>query len=494
MKRTIPIVLIGAAALVAIGMFLSQRDPSTRFTADREAWDAYVAGDAALQSFRWSEAEELLQRAIALDPELVMAQTALAELYGRMGMSEAAQSQYAVADSLVALDDDPFARLLVQVRLSNSKLSEQSEAQDSLLAAAHEIAGDHILVLVTEANRATYREDMAEAERIWNRVLELNPNYAAAYNFLGYLYLAQGRYDEAEAAMRRYAFVAPDLANPHDSLGEVLMNIGRYEEAEVEFRTALAKQPDFFHSLMNIGRIYMLRGQVDKANELLDRVAEEVVGTNWAHEVEVRRLRALYEHRVFDDLDQYALRYAAKYPERPIAAHVRLWRLIALGDENQALALLDSLNADYQQQDWFQSDPERRQQVNDEQLRYRGLLTESLGEHAAAAQAFRQVVASRDELPPHMTIFDRVHLAYNLGTIGETEAARHQIRTVLAVNPRLPEAVLVAALIEASAGEVGEAHRYLDTLERMLERSDPDFPTLLDARSLREQLPARGQI
>ncbi|MBD3221995.1 tetratricopeptide repeat protein [bacterium] len=494
MKRTIPLVLLAAAALVLIGLVLAQRDPASRFTDDHEAWEAYVEGDRLLQSFRWAEAEDRLAVAIERDPQFTLAHAAFAELHARMGLRTMAAEHFATADSLAALDDDPYSRLLVQVRLSNHGQSRFYEDRDSLLTRAKEIVGDHVLVLASEAVRAAEAGEVERAETVWNRVLEINPNYAAAYNYLGYLYLAQGRYDEAEAAMRRYAFVAPDLANPHDSLGEVLMTVGRYEEAEVEFRTALAKQPDFFHSLMNIGRIYMLRGQVDKANELLDRVHQEVAGTEWEHEVEIRRLRALFMHRITDELDTYAARYIEANPEASYTAYVRIWRRLALGDQAGTLALLDSLNAEHQASEWYQNNPAKRARAEVDQLRYRGLVAEMAGDHASAAQAFRQTITEQSDLPPHSTSFERIHLAYNLVSIDELQEAREQVRTVLEVNPRLPEAVLVGALIEAAAGDVASAHRYLDTLERMLERADADFPTLVDARQVRAQLPDPGRI
>jgi len=64
----------------------------------------------------------------------------------------------------------------------------------------------------------------------------------------------------------------------------------------------------------------------------------------------------------------------------------------------------------------------------------------------------------------------------------------------LRVNPRISEGVLVAASIEAAAGQVTEARRLLDSVDRVLERADRDYPVLIEAQRLREQLPDPDRI
>lgn len=494
MKRSGIIVLVAALVLVLAGLYLAARDPATSFTASRAAWEAYEEGERLMQSYRHAEAREKLTEAVSRDPDFALAQVALAELDRRMGLGKQADARYATADSLAALTSDPKARLILQVRLSNVRASRYHDQRDSLLTAAKEVAGDDIIVLASEATRAAAAGELERAEQVWKHVLEINPNYAAAYNFLGYLYLGQGRYEEAEAAMRRYAFVAPDLANPHDSLGDVLMTTGRLEEALAEFRTALDKQDDFFHSLVNSAEIYVLRGQVDRANELLDQVVEEVAGTTWEHDVSVGRLRLLFEHRIFAELAAYAARYVGRHPDSRYTTHVRTWRHIALGEAAAAAALIDSLAASYRQSDWYAVRPERRRHVEADTAHQRGLLAELAGDHQAATQRFARVLELLPDSPVHVTMPARVHLARSLVPLGEFAQAREQIGKVLAVNPRQPEAILVAAFIEAAAGETGEAHRVLDTLEQMLAQADPDFPPLVEARRLRAQLPAPGRI
>lgn len=494
MKRSVPFILVAAVALIAAGLFLRQRDPAVAYTENRDAWSAYQEGESLLQAFRYAKADSMLRAAVALDPDLAMAHTALAELSFRRGVREDGILHYALADSLVDLIEDVCARRLLQVRLSMSEISRFHGQRDSLLAEAQKTDPDHIIVLLSEAMGAAENDDLQRAEELYQHVLKINPNYAGAYNFLGYLYLGQGKYDEAEAAMRRYAFVAPDLANPHDSLGDVLMTVGRYEEAEAEFRTALAKDRLFFYSQKNIGWIYLMRGQVDKALELLDQVIAQMSGTAFAENLLIELVDRLYAHRLNDDLTTYAQRYLETYPEGKGVASVKVRLLLGTGQTTAALAMMDSVKAEYEQAKWYGVNTRATARVQTNELRYRAVAAEDVGAHEDAARLFQDVLTRLQDAPPHYKLFDRIHLAYNLIPLQAYDDARVQVADALRVNPRISEGVLVAASIEAAAGEVAEARRLLDVAEQILERADPDYPVLGDIRRMREQLPDPDRI
>lgn len=494
MKRIAPAIVVAAVVLIAVSLVLKHQDPASAYTDDREAWEAYMEGERLAQSFRYAEADSLLHKALALDPGFSMARATLGELFIRRGMSPESRVQYALADSLSDLVSDDLGRLILQVRLSNAGISKYSAGRDSLLALAREKAPEEPIVLITEAGIASMNGDMARAEEIWNHLLEINPNYAAAYNFLGYLYLGTGRYDEAETAMRRYAFVAPDLANPHDSLGEVLMTLGRYEEAEVEFRTALAKQPDFFYSHINLGRIYLNRGEVDRALSLLDRIHTEIAETALGRNLRADMINRLFAHRIYGAVATYATAFLAKNPTGPAVDHVRVRQELANGRVDAARATIDSLATVYQDKPWYGKNELDTRQVDISVLRLQALAAEQVGAHDEAARLLQESLALQQDHPPHYQVFDRIHLAYNLVPLRAFDEARVQIGEVLKINPRVSEGVLVAATIEAAAGQINEARRLLDTVERILERADPDFPVLLDTRRLRERLPDPDRI
>ena len=498
MKRIAPLILVAVAALIAVLLVDRHRESTVPYTDNQDAWNAYTEGETLLQSFRYTEADSMLRRALEIDPGLAMAHVALAELNYRIGTPTTAKRHYALADSLALLVDDPQGRLLLLVRLSNARVSRFSSQRDSLLAVAKESYPDHLIVLLTEAMGAAAAGDLVRAEELYEHILAINPNYAGAYNFLGYLYLEQGKYDDAETAMRRYAFVAPDLANPHDSLGDVLMTVGRYEEALEQFRTALDKQPDFYHSQINIGWVYLARGEVDRALALLDQVHDTLAGTVNARSLEAGLIWRLFEHQLDDDLLTYADRFLANYDDDHDAksrrAQIAVIRLLGLGQPVAAVTLVDSLLLEIEAEKWYNVDVTATVEVQAMAQFFRGLAAEQVGAHDEAARLFQDTLRLLQNSPPRRQLINRIHLAYNLIPLRAFDEARIQVREVLSVNPRLLEGILVAASIEAAAGRNTEALRLLDTLDRALEKADPDFPVRLEARQLREQLPDPGQI
>jgi tetratricopeptide (TPR) repeat protein len=123
------------------------------------------------------------------------------------------------------------------------------------------------------ANQLAKKGQAKEAAEVFAKLLAVNPNYAVAYNHIGYYFLAQGDYQKAEDNLKRYRFLAPDQANPFDSLGELYANTGRYEEAEENLKKALELKPDFVPAIGHLGTLAVGRGDFAGAAALFRRAA-----------------------------------------------------------------------------------------------------------------------------------------------------------------------------------------------------------------------------
>jgi tetratricopeptide (TPR) repeat protein len=142
-------------------------------------------------------------------------------------------------------------------------------------------------VLQIKALQLYSRGESVDAEYLYRRLLELEPNFVLAYGQLGYIAMMQTRFAEAEEYFTSYRFIAPDQANPHDSLGELYIIQGRYEEAETSFETAIQIKPNFWPSYTGLVRVRELRGDFRGAQEAIDRFA----ALEDAPEYEIDRLR-----------------------------------------------------------------------------------------------------------------------------------------------------------------------------------------------------------
>ena len=230
--------------------------------------------------------------------------------------------------------------------------------------------------------------DWEAAERCNRELLRVDPNFVLAYNYLGYIAMAQGRFSEAEKNFLAYKYIAPDQANPHDSLGELYSLVGRYGEAETELDEALRVRPDFCASYQHLLLLANLMGDTAMADAVIARAeaggqcpAPAVASLRcsaalWRHylagdwegawaaaqdgclerlggdAVLVHRAATLCgrlaEARALEDKPRKVSKAGAGSPERggddrpPAVAHMEGVRLLAQGDAAAAVARLDA--------------------------------------------------------------------------------------------------------------------------------------------------------
>ena len=489
MNKVMAIVIL-AAALIAAGLVLSKRKQPGGYSCFTVAYELYVQGEEHLQSFQYAQAEEKLTAAVRLEPGFAMASAALGEVYYRTGRRELWERNLAETDSVAATIPNERERLLVQLRLSNASDSRYAAVQDSLLATADQIAPDHIIVLIAKAFRAERTGDFAEQERLWERVVEVEPNFVNGYNMLGYLALYQGHYDEAIADIQKYAYLAPGMHNPHDSLGEMLMTVGRYEEAEQEFRRALAIQPDFHYSLINLAKVYIARGQLTKGVRILEEVRKQIAGTELEKRIDYDLINTYFTNHLLPQLDEATARYIALYPDDSRAGIYRTMRLAFRGRTGEAYAVLDSTMAALREDPIYENHVGYRKAVDVTDERIAAFMAEERGDYTVAAANWAKVLAALADYAPHRLFYEHERSAAVLIELGQYEDALDQLETILRVNPRLLRPLGLAAQAHLGLGQTREARKYLDQLEKALIKADPDYPCRVKVDRLRNEFTA----
>lgn len=112
---------------------------------------------------------------------------------------------------------------------------------------------DEPALLEIAADSASQLDQDADAAHYWQRLGELVPDHAQAWNGLGIALQRLGAVDEAETAWRRALALLPDDANLHTNLGLLLAERGALAEAEQHQRRAVALAPDSAPILTNLG-------------------------------------------------------------------------------------------------------------------------------------------------------------------------------------------------------------------------------------------------
>jgi tetratricopeptide (TPR) repeat protein len=480
------IVLVGVAWLAARHQ---HRNPEYT-TSSTKAYASYLKGDEQLNAFQWTQAAASLREAMRLDPGFAMAQAAYAVLMKSQGSPEQLKTATARAESLAALLPDENERMLIQLRLVQYGLL-QDCPEDSLLKIIQERLPKHPIVLSARAMLAMENRENAKAAEIWRQLLEVDPNDARAYNWLGYNASYVGRYDEALSYLHKYAYLAPDLANPHDSLGEILTYIGDYDQAEREFLQALEIQPDFFVSLVNLARVYIETGRLRKGVEILRSVSEEIAGTAYAKDIDRRLIGVFYTYGLKAELDGSIADYNRRYPDDLFASFYRAMRLAGQGQAEAGRALCDSFLTVIGEESYFQSEVGREHLAR---LQYTswGTYAEVSGDTNLAAEYWGKALTHASFLPPHEQRMILVRYGEALLKLGNATEALAQADQCLAINPNLPQALVLRVETCLALGRWDEAERSLTRLDGILAAADSDFPPAVKARSLRQDLAERA--
>ena len=107
-----------------------------------------------------------------------------------------------------------------------------------------------------------FQQDYDRSVQMWERLIQRDANFAAAYNMLGYARVEGNNPDPAKALayLKKYAELEPQHANPQDSLGEVSRYAGNDQSSLLHYRSALQITPTFITSQIGLGDTYTLMG------------------------------------------------------------------------------------------------------------------------------------------------------------------------------------------------------------------------------------------
>ncbi|HKS28309.1 MAG TPA: protein kinase [Pyrinomonadaceae bacterium] len=257
-----------------------KRRLTKRYTDDTEAYHLYLKG-----RYFWNKRSreslekglEFFKQAIEADATYALAYSGLADSYALLGVALPPRDAFprAIAASLKALEiDDTVA-----------------EAHTSFAFA-----------------RMFFEWDWAGAEGEFKRAIELNPNYATAYQWYGRLlsvlgrhnesivnlqmaqaldplslsintgvgvsYYLAGRYEDAIEQYRKALEVSDRFTLAHEHLGSALLQVGRPEEGVAEFQRAVALDESDLGLHSSLGHACAVAGRREEASKILSELKE----------------------------------------------------------------------------------------------------------------------------------------------------------------------------------------------------------------------------
>ena len=112
------------------------------------------------------------------------------------------------------------------------------------------------------------------SQRIYERVLKIDPNNVEALNMLGCIYSNTGALAEAQSCFERAIERDPHFGNAQYNLGNLLFRQGRPEEASRHYREALHIDPANVEARINLGTLLLQSGTLDEAIACYRRAIE----------------------------------------------------------------------------------------------------------------------------------------------------------------------------------------------------------------------------
>ena len=207
--------------------------------------------------------------------------------------------------------------------------------------------------LFAQALEASRSGRFGEALPLWNRVLELAPEDAAAWSNRGNVRLALG---DAEAAIRDQEHsMLLDAANPdpHLNRGTAEEALGRWDAAAADYSWILERDPADASALYNLGNVEGSRGNWQAARIRFVAAADARPGFAMA-----RSSAALAAFQL-GDLSEAERELRSLIRRYPLFADARagltalLWQRGAAGEAESHWAAASGLDPRYRQSEWL---------------------------------------------------------------------------------------------------------------------------------------------
>jgi tetratricopeptide (TPR) repeat protein len=212
--------------------------------------------------------------------------------------------------------------------------------------------------LFDQALTASRDGDFRRALPLWDQVLELAPDDAAAWSNRGNVQLALGDPQAAIADQTRAMELDPGSADPHLNRGTAEEALQRWDAAEADYRwileaNAAAGEPPDASALYNLGNVQGSRGQWTAARDSFVVAADTRPGFAMA-----RSSAALAAFQL-GELDQAEAELRRLIRRYPLFADARagltalLWRRGARGEAESHWASASGLDPRYRQPEWL---------------------------------------------------------------------------------------------------------------------------------------------
>jgi tetratricopeptide (TPR) repeat protein len=219
----------------------------------------YLQGRDMFEKLLITDSIAHFEKAVSLDQTFALAELSLANSAPTgKGFFEHLNRAVSLAEGV-----SKGERLLILAAQAgaNNDIVKQKEYLDQLVAAYPNDERAHF-------NLAGYdfgQQNFPQAIEHYKKATEIAPSYSSAWNLLGYAYRQNEDFANAEKAFQKYIELIPKDPNPYDSYAELLLRMGRFDDSIAQYRKALAIDPNFVNAHQGIAMDLLYSGKADEA-------------------------------------------------------------------------------------------------------------------------------------------------------------------------------------------------------------------------------------
>ena len=267
------------------------REVGTITTSSPEAYRYYSEGRNYHNTGENRKSIELMERAIAIDPEFAMAYRSMAMSYNNLYLfserTKYIQKAIELADRLSERE-----RHIIE----GDYYYESEKTWDKSLSAYNKLLELYPDDVTANHNSAIIYQELEE----WDRAIEryevcrqAQTDFIFSHTQLAYAYSAINMYDKALEVLDEYLKNYQDHHRIHPALAYAYIDLGKLDLALVEVEKAFYLNPTDYENFMVRGDIYALKGEFSKAEEQYNKLFE--LKEPVAQAVGARNLGRLYD-------------------------------------------------------------------------------------------------------------------------------------------------------------------------------------------------------
>lgn len=248
-------------------------------TKNFSAYDAYLQGKEKYREKKnidaLNEAEKLFIQAISLDPEFILASSALCQTYLAKYLLSEDTSEYQKglnACQLIALNEQvSFESNLALGTLY--RINGQYEKAEQFLNDAKALKPNSTEMLTSLASLYTKLEKVTQAEELYLQAISVELGNWHNYYEYGLFLFYSGRYQDAITQFNKVILLNKNIAPAYNALGGMYYMTLDFEKANIAWSKSLAIEPTS-DTYANLGTVLFFMNNYDNAAEMYRQSVE----------------------------------------------------------------------------------------------------------------------------------------------------------------------------------------------------------------------------